>query len=162
MLVGNAMNVRVVTVGPEETVQVAIGRMMEENIGAVVVVEGPRLAGIFTERDVLRMAAEGRDFNEVRMADVMTRSPLTVEPDVHILDAARMMGERGVRHLPVVEGENLHGVIGIRDLLRSLVERVWRDHDQGAHDTAQSLLGRAARDGAPAGSAARGPARPPG
>jgi CBS domain-containing protein len=142
MLVGSAMNVRVVTVGPDETVQVAIGRMMEENIGSVVVVEGPRLAGIFTERDVLRLAAEGQDFREVRMGDVMTRSPLTVEPDVHILDAARMMSERGVRHLPVVEGENLHGVVGIRDLLRTLLERAYRDHDEGARDTAQSLLGR--------------------
>jgi CBS domain-containing protein len=145
MLVGSAMNVRVVSIRPEDTVQVAIARMMEEGIGSVVVCEGPRLVGIFTERDVLRLSSEGPNFLEVRVADVMTRSPLTVEPDVHILDAARLMGERGVRHLPVVEGENLHGVVGIRDVLRSLVERAWRDHDDAARDTAQALLGREVR-----------------
>ena len=142
MLVGSAMNVRVVSVRPDETVQVAIARMMEEGIGAVVVCEGPRLVGIFTERDVLRLAAEGPDFGSSRLGDVMTRSPLTVEPDVHIVDAARLMAERGIRHLPVVEGENLHGVVGIRDVLRSLVERAWRDHDGDARETAQALLGR--------------------
>jgi CBS domain-containing protein len=142
MLVGSAMNVRVVSVRPDETVQVAIARMMEEGIGAVVVCEGPRLVGIFTERDVLRLAAEGPDFGSARLEDVMTRSPVTVEPDVHIVDAARMMGERGIRHLPVVEGENLHGMVGIRDVLRSLVERAWRDHDGDARETAQALLGR--------------------
>jgi CBS domain-containing protein len=140
MLVGSAMNVRVVSVRPDETVQVAIARMMEEGIGAVVVCEGPRLVGIFTERDVLRIAAEGQRFGEVRIGDVMTRSPLTVDPDVHIVDAARLMGERGIRHLPVVEGENLHGVVGIRDVLRSLVDRAWRDHDGDARETAQALL----------------------
>jgi CBS domain-containing protein len=142
MLVGSAMNVRVVSVRPDETVQVAIARMMEEGIGAVVVCEGPRLVGIFTERDVLRLAAEGPEFGSARLEDVMTRSPVTVEPDVHIVDAARMMGERGIRHLPVVEGENLHGMVGIRDVLRSLVERAWRDHDGDARETAQALLVR--------------------
>jgi len=142
MLVGSAMNVRVVSVRPDETVQVAIARMMEEGIGAVVVCEGPRLVGIFTERDVLRLAAEGPDFGSARLEDVMTRSPLTVDPDVHIVDAARLMGERGIRHLPVVEGENLHGMVGIRDVLRSLVEAAWRDHDGDARETAQALLGR--------------------
>ena len=142
MLVGSAMNVRVVSVRPDETVQVAIARMMEEGIGAVVVCEGPRLVGIFTERDVLRLAAEGPDFGSARLEDVMTRSPVTVDPDVHIVDAARLMGERGIRHLPVVEGENLHGMVGIRDVLRSLVERAWRDHDGDARETAQALLGR--------------------
>jgi CBS domain-containing protein len=142
MLVGSAMNVRVVSVRPDETVQVAIARMMEEGIGAVVVCEGPRLVGIFTERDVLRLAAEGPEFGSARLEDVMTRSPVTVDPDVHIVDAARLMGERGIRHLPVVEGENLHGVVGIRDVLRLLVERAWRDHDGDARETAQALLGR--------------------
>ena len=52
------------------------------------------------------------------------------------------MGERGIRHLPVVEGDNLHGIVGIRDVLRSLVERAFRDHDGPARDTAQTLLSR--------------------
>ena len=143
MRIGDVMSVRAVTVAPDETVQVAIGRMMEENIGAVAVCEGPRLVGIFTERDVLRLASEGSGFQELRMADVMTRRLVTAAPDVHILDAAHLMGERKIRHLPVVEGEYLLGMVGIRDVLRTLVERLWREHDVDARETVHALLRRA-------------------
>lgn len=136
------MTARVVSVRPDDSVQVAIGRMMEEHVGSVAVCDQSRLVGIFTERDVLRLASEGTAFGDVRVADVMTRSPLTVSPDVSIGDAARLMGERRVRHLPVVEGEMVVGMIGIRDVMRMLVERVWRDHDAGAHETAGTLLQR--------------------
>jgi CBS domain-containing protein len=57
-----------------------------------------------------------------------------------VLDAARLMGERKIRHLPVVEGEHLLGMIGIRDVLGSLVERLWQTHDEDAHETARSLF----------------------
>src|SRR4051794_2710843 len=142
MLVGSVMSVRVVTVAPDETVHAAIERMMESKIGSVVVCNGPRLAGILTERDILGLAAQGSDFESLLVRDAMTTNPLTIEPDVHILDAAALMGERGIRHLPVVEGENLHGIVGIRDVLRSLVERAWRNHDGEARETAQALLAR--------------------
>jgi len=145
MLVGSVMSVRVVTSGPDESVHTAIQRMVDAQIGSVLVVEGPRLVGILTERDVLRLASEGADFRELHVADAMTPSPLSIAPDVHILDAAQLMGERGIRHLPVVEDGNLHGVVGIRDVLRSLVERAWRDHDGDARETAQTLLARSQR-----------------
>lgn len=136
------MTVRVVSVEPDATVREAIGRMMEEGIGAVAVCEGTRLAGIFTERDVLRLAAEQVDFRELRVADVMTRRPVTASPDVLLVDAARLMGEHRIRHLPVVEQDNLLGMIGIRDVLRTLVEKVWNEHDAGARETARGLLRR--------------------
>ena len=142
MNVGAVMATRVVSVKPEESVQVAIARMMESHVGSVAVCQGNELVGIFTERDVLRLASEGTSFGDVRVADVMTRSPLTVSPDVGIADAAKLMGERRVRHLPVVEGEMVVGMLGIRDVMRMLVERVWRDHDADAHDTAGTLLQR--------------------
>ena len=73
----------------------------------------------------------------------MTRDPVTVDADVQILDAARLMGERRIRHVvPVVQGEHLLGMIGIRDVLGSLVERAWQTHDTDAHDTARSLFKR--------------------
>jgi CBS domain-containing protein len=72
----------------------------------------------------------------------MTRDPLTIDPFVSVVDAAELMGERGLRHLPVVEGENVHGMVGIRDVLRTLVERAWGQHDDAARDTAQELLRR--------------------
>jgi CBS domain-containing protein len=140
--IGGAMSTRVVSVKPEETVEVAIARMLEENVGAIVVCEGPRLVGIFTERDVLRLAGLGRDFHELRIGDVMTRSLVTVTPDVGIADAARLMGERKIRHLPVVEGENLHGIVGMRDVMGALIDRVWTRQDEAARDTARELLQR--------------------
>ena len=140
--IANAMSVRVVSVKPDDSVQLAIQRMMEEAIGAVTVCEGPRLVGIFTERDVLRLAAEGPDFTIVKVGDVMTTGVVTVSPDVGVLEAARLMGERRVRHLPVVEGENVLGIVGIRDVLTVLGEWAWREHDDDARETARELLGR--------------------
>jgi CBS domain-containing protein len=134
------MRTRIVSVKPDETVQVAIARMVEEGVGSVAVCDGPRLAGIFTERDVLRLASGAASFPDVRIGDVMTRNPLTVPPDVDMAAAARMMNERGVRHLPVVEGDNLLGMLGIRDVMRNLVETVYSRHDEAARDTARELL----------------------
>jgi CBS domain-containing protein len=116
--------------------------MLEENVGSVAVCEGERLVGIFTERDVLRLTAEGPQFDEVRVGDVMTRQLVTLSPDDDILDAARLMGERKIRHLPVLEGENLLGIVGIREVVRSLVERLWHTHDAEARERARELLSR--------------------
>ena len=142
MAVADVMAFRVVKVSPDDTVRVAIARMLEENVGSVAVCEGERLVGIFTERDVLRLAGEGPDFSEIRVGDVMTRQLVTLSPDDDILGAARLMGERKIRHLPVLEGENLLGVVGIREVVRALVERLWRTHDEEARERARELLDR--------------------
>jgi len=142
MAVADVMAFRVVKVAPDDTVHVAIARMLEENVGSVAVCEGARLVGIFTERDVLRLAGEGPDFSEIRVGDVMTRQLVTLSPDADILDAARLMGERKIRHLPVLEGENLLGMVGIREVVRALVERLWRTHDEEARERARELLDR--------------------
>ena len=136
------MRTRVVTVEPADTARLAVLRMLEEGVGSVAVCDAGRLVGIFTERDVLGLSGEGTDLDAVRVGDVMTREPTTVDADVAVLDAARLMGEKRIRHLPVVEGENLLGMIGIRDVLGSLVERAWQTHDEAAHDTARALFKR--------------------
>ena len=136
------MAFRVVTVAPDDPVRLAIARMLEESIGSVAVCEGERLVGIFTERDVLRVAGEGSEFAEVRVGDVMTRNPVTLRPDDDVLEAARLMGERKIRHVPVLEGENLLGMVGIREVMRTLVERLWRTQDPEAHERARELLAR--------------------
>jgi CBS domain-containing protein len=138
--IADLMSPRVVSVGPDETVRVAIARMLEEDIGSVAVCESERLVGIFTERDVLRLAGDGADFDRLELRDVMTRILVTVSPDVDVLDAARLMGERRVRHLPVLHGEHLLGVVGIREVMRSLVEQLWRRHDPDVRETARELL----------------------
>jgi CBS domain-containing protein len=90
----------------------------------------------------VRLAGEGNHFAELRMSEVMTRRPVTVSPDDDILSAAGLMGERRIRHLPVVQDGLLLGVIGIRDVMGSLVELVWRERDGHARDTARELLRR--------------------
>ena len=140
MAIGDVMRTRVVTVSSEDSARLAVLRMLEEGVGSVAVCDGGKLIGIFTERDVLGLAGEGTDLDAVRVGDVMTREPLTVDVGVAVLDAARLMGERKIRHLPVVEGDHLLGMVGIRDILGSLVERLWQSKDAVAHDTARSLF----------------------
>lgn len=141
MYVQSVMGSRIVSVEPTETVQVAIGRMLEENVGSVAVCEGPRLVGIFTERDVMRLAGGGSEFGGLEVGEVMTRNPLTVAPEDPVAGTAELMREKGIRHLPVVEGENLLGVIGIRDVMRGLLDSVYRLHSADDHATIAGLLG---------------------
>ena len=139
----DVMGLRVVSVKPDDTVGVAIARMLEENVGSVAVCEDNELVGIFTERDVLRLAGGGDALADGRVGDVMTRNLVTASPDDDALEAARLMGQRRIRHLPVVENGHVLGIVGIRDVLGTLVERLWRTHDSDARETARGLLGRA-------------------
>ena len=141
MAIGDVMRTRVVTVEPGDSARLAVLRMLEEGVGSVAVCDAGRLVGIFTERDVLGLAGDGTDLDAVRIGDVMTREPLTVDAGVPVLDAARLMGDKKIRHLPVVEGEHLLGMVGIRDVLGSLVARAWQ-HDANAQATARSLFKR--------------------
>jgi CBS domain-containing protein len=138
----DVMSTRLVQVEPGATVRQAAQRMTEEGVGSVAVCDGSRLAGIFTERDVLRLAAAGADLDATSVGDEMTRALVTVSADDDIVAAARLMGERRIRHLPVVQGENLLGVVGIRDVLGALAERLWRSRDEDARETVHELLGR--------------------
>lgn len=142
MPIADVMSTRLVHVEPGVTVREAVRRMSEAGVGSVAVCEGSRLAGIFTERDVLRLAGEHVDLDRVRVADAMTRDVVIVSPDEDIVAAARLMGERRIRHLPVVQGENVLGIVGIRDVLGALAERLWRSHDEAAHETVHELLAR--------------------
>src|SRR5262249_7653977 len=107
MQIGGVMRVRLITAEPDETAAEAIRRMLEAGVGSVVVCEDHVPVGIFTERDVLKLAGDGADFEAAVLRDVMTRNPLTISADDGILQAAQLMGERRLRHLPVVEGGNL-------------------------------------------------------
>ncbi len=142
MPIVDVMNLRLVSVAPGDTVREAIARMLAENVGSVAVCDGSRLVGIFTERDVLELAGEGASPDDVPVRDVMTTDLVTVSADDDIVSAARLMGERRIRHLPVVEGENLLGVVGIRDVLGALTEILWHTHDEQAHETVRGLLSR--------------------
>ena len=144
MSIVDAMTARLVSVGPDATVQEAIARMLEAQAGSVTVCEGERLVGIFTERDVLRLAGEGADFRTLPVGEVMTRNLVTVSPDDDIVSAAALMQERRIRHLPVIQDGNVLGIVGIREVLRALVERLWSLHDEQARETVRDLLSRGA------------------
>ena len=142
MQIGGVMRTQLVTARPDQTAAEAIRTMLDAGVGSVVVCEGPEPVGIFTERDVLRLAGNGAAFGTTLLRDVMTPNPLTASADDGILAAAQLMGERNLRHLPVVEGGNLVGIVSIRDVLGFLAERLWSECDEAAHDTARALLDR--------------------
>lgn len=107
-----------VTAAENTTVSDAARLMREKQVGAVMVVEGGKLAGIFTERDALfRIVAEGRDPRTTRLADVMTRNPRTIHPDKPFPEALHIMYEGGFRHVPVVENDQPVGMISASDAL---------------------------------------------
>ena len=100
------------------TVLEAAVLMKQQGKGALLVVEGSRLTGIFTERDALfRVIAAGRDPATTKLADVMTPQPQTMHPDEPFVNALRIMHKRGFRHLPVVEHGRPLGVVSARDAL---------------------------------------------
>jgi CBS domain-containing protein len=108
----------VIAVQPADTVLQAANLMNQRNIGGVVVLEGDRLVGIFTERDVLRrVVAPGLDPATTPVAEVMTAPVITCPPELSVDDCATLMTTRAVRHLPVHDGTGLTGLVTIRDLL---------------------------------------------
>lgn len=110
------------SVAPDSTVFDAIRLMAEKNIGALPVLADGRIVGIFTERDYTRkVALMGKTSKEARVREVISREILTVTPDDSVEDAMRLMTENRVRHLPVVEGLNLVGIISIGDLVNWII-----------------------------------------
>lgn len=98
---------------------VAAARMMRDNkVGAVMVVENDSLAGIFTERDLMsRVVAKGLDTKKITVSEVMTSSIATVPPETSVSEAANIMSQNRIRHLPVLKDGKLYGVISTGDIL---------------------------------------------
>jgi len=119
--VDTIMSRDVLSVSQDTTLAAAAQRMSGGRVGAVVVLDGTRLAGIVTERDVLRAVGEGRVEGST-VADWMTGDPETIEPSETTDMAATLMIHGGFRHLPVVEGGNVIGIVSIRDLMRVVLD----------------------------------------
>jgi CBS domain-containing protein len=110
------------TVSPETKVLVAVQRMNERKIGALLVIDRGRPVGIFTERDVLvRVVSAGLDPGTTPVNEVMTRSPVVIRSDVTVNQAMLVITERRCRHLPVIDDGELRGLISIGDLMSWLV-----------------------------------------
>jgi len=113
----------VYTIDPEATVFEALRRMEEKNVGALLVMKGDLLAGIFSERDYARrMILQGRTSKETPVREVMTSNVFVITPDTTSGECMVHMTDRRIRHLPVVEGGRVVGVISIGDVVRSVID----------------------------------------
>jgi CBS domain-containing protein len=111
------------SVRPNATVYGALELMAEKNIGAVVVTdEDGKLHGIFSERDFARkMIIKGRNANTTKVKEIMTTLVVSVNPDTRIHECMALMTEKRIRHLPVLDGEKLVGVVSIGDVVKSML-----------------------------------------
>lgn len=123
MKLRDLMSTRVATTTPGTPVSEAAALMVEANAGSAVVMQGRFLAGILTERDVLRAAASGLDLSASLVSAWMTPDPHSASPDTTAEEAAQIMLLHGFRHLPVVEGREVCGVVSLRDLFASRIRR---------------------------------------
>ncbi|HMB90246.1 MAG TPA: CBS domain-containing protein [Rhodothermales bacterium] len=111
----------VVTIEATATVYDAIARMVDSNVGSILVMQGDTLAGIFTERDYLRrIILQGRTSKETRIADAMTAEVVTVDPGVLVGDCMAIMTQKKCRHLPVLEEGSVVGVVSIGDCVKEI------------------------------------------
>jgi CBS domain-containing protein len=123
-----------ITASADITVAAAARLMKEHRIGAILVLQDSRLAGIFTERDALfRVIAEGRDPKKTRIAEVMTANPRTIAPDRPFGHALHLMYEGGFRHVPVVDNGRPLGVVSARDALGPDLQQFVAELDKRTH-----------------------------
>jgi CBS domain-containing protein len=114
--VSEIMTGAAVTDQPEDTLDEAASKMWKQQTGSLLVMDGEDLVGILTERDVLKAVATGVNAKETRVSEVMTKDLITVGPQTSLREAAKVMADRWIRHLPVMDGGKLVGVVSQRDL----------------------------------------------
>ena len=141
MRVSAIMQTDLVTTAPDAAVVDVARLLTERRVGACLVLEHGELAGIFTERDLLRLVASGTDVRRLPVREAMSTDVTFAHPEADLLWAAETMRRLGVRHLPVGEGRQPVGVISIRDLYAA-AEAVLRLDPRGA-DTARDVLAAA-------------------
>ena len=109
-------------VRPDEMVYSALELLARYEAGALMVMEGGRLIGVFSERDYTRkIALQGRNSKETRVDEIMTRNVITVSPSTRTRNCMALMSEKKIRHLPVVDGATVLGMISIRDILDDII-----------------------------------------
>jgi len=110
---------------PDMPVRDVVALLASKRIGALPVIDGARVVGIFSERDVLyRLAEEGEACLARPMSEVMSATPISIDRRTSLLDALALMTERRIRHLPVVEGEEMCGFVSIGDLVKARLEEI--------------------------------------
>jgi CBS domain-containing protein len=113
---------RVVSVRPEQSVLEAIKVLAAEDIGAAIVMTGPRIAGIFSERDYTRkIVLKGRSSDTTKVEEVMTPNVIIVSPRTKTRECMQLMTEKNIRHLPVVDEGRVIGMVSIRDIVSDII-----------------------------------------
>jgi CBS domain-containing protein len=144
MQVADLMKRDVKTTTPQETFA-HVARLLHDNqVSSIVVMEGERVAGIVTERDLVNLVADGLDPASANVGDRMSTNLHTVEPRTDISEAAEHMARLRIRHLPVVEGDTLVGIISIRDLTNWAVEELTGGHELADIERSATTLSAAA------------------
>jgi len=121
MLLKDIMQKNIVTLSPESTLRDVARLMKEDNVGCVVIMNGQRLKGIITDRDIGCWVAEGKDPNKVTAGSIMKRHVITATREMSVFEASKLMADNKVRRLPVVAGNKLYGLVSISDLA-SIIE----------------------------------------
>jgi CBS domain-containing protein len=114
MRIADVMRDEFITVAPEDTLGEVARKMVDKNMGAVIVKDYGRLIGILTERDMLKAMAARVHTSEARVRQWMTPDPITITPDFALDEAAQIMLDNGFRHLPVMEGSTVVGYVSLR------------------------------------------------
>ena len=110
------------SIGPKGSVFDALRVLADYEVGALVVLEGGRLVGVMSERDYTRkIALQGRSSKDTLVSDIMTRQVLTVAPHTRTRECMALMSQKKIRHLPVVDGDKVVGMISIRDLMDDMI-----------------------------------------
>lgn len=117
MKISDIMTKNVAKLDVNDTVERAAELMKEYNVGSIPVCRSEKIVGIVTDRDItLRSVAEKQNIQKQTVSEIMTSNPVLGKPEMEVLDAARLMSERQVRRLPIVEGNNLVGIVSLGDL----------------------------------------------
>jgi CBS domain-containing protein len=113
----------VFTIAPEATVLDALKMMAQHNIGALLVMAEDNLAGIVSERDCIRkVELLGRDAKDTKVSEIMTSDVITVDCGQPLEECMALMIDRNIRHLPVFDGDELAGLLSVRDVLKEVIE----------------------------------------
>jgi len=121
--VAHPEDAKVQTVSPGTSVLAAAKLMRDKEIGALPVIEEGKLVGMITERDMtFRILAEGVNPSKVFVSEYMTPDPVYVSPFADVMDCLNLMKDKKIRHVPVLEGEKLVGIVSVRDVLYALLK----------------------------------------
>ena len=113
---------RVISVRPDQSVLEAIKVLAQENIGAAIVMNGPKIVGIFSERDYTRkVVLQGRSSDTTKVEEIMTPNVIVVGPRTKTRECMQLMTEKSIRHLPVVDNGACTGMISIRDIVGDII-----------------------------------------